>query len=164
MPAPHPPPQAAAGSSARIETGLQAGPVAQGDLPWPDDCGGEACFVGRTRGEDHPEYGPLVRLEYEAYAPMAERVLRDMAETAARRFGLGAVRMIHSIGAVDPGEGSVIIQVAAPHRAEAFDGCRYLIDTLKRALPVWKREIWQRGETFVEGCPAHPEDRGERDA
>jgi molybdopterin synthase catalytic subunit len=96
----------------------------------------------------------LVRLEYEVYEPMATKVLGSMAKDAAKKFGCRAVRMVHARGAVKPGEASVVIQVATPHRGEAFEACRYLIDRLKHDLPVWKREVWRDGETFVDGCCA----------
>lgn len=139
---------------ARIDVGLQDGPVEAITLEWPADCGGEAVFLGRTRMEAHPEHGPLRWLEYECYAEMAEPVLGAMAREAVERFGCRAVRIVHGVGKVMPGEASIVIQCATPHRGEAFDACRYLIDRIKHELPVWKREIWERGETFVEGCCA----------
>lgn len=136
---------------------LHSGPVDAAALPWPDDCGAECVFLGRTRRETHPQFGRLVRLEYEVYAPMARRLLEAMARDAAMRWHCRAVRLVHAQGAIDPGEASVAIQVATPHRGEAFAACRYLIDRLKHELPIWKREVWERGETFVEGCCAHHE-------
>jgi molybdopterin synthase catalytic subunit len=130
------------------------GPVSVVELDWPGGCGGECVFLGRTRGESHGEFGPLVRLEYEVYEPMATKVLGSMAKDAAKKFGCRAVRLVHARGSVAPGEASVVIQVATPHRGEAFEACRYLIDRLKHDLPVWKREVWRDGETFVDGCCA----------
>ena len=141
--------------SIRIE--LTRRPVEAVDLGWPGPCGAEAVFLGRTRVETHPEHGKLIRLEYEAYEPMARSLLREMAEQACEQFGCHAVRIAHALGAVQPGEASVVIQTATPHRSEAFDACRYLIDRIKHELPVWKRELWERGETWVEGCCAHHE-------
>jgi len=141
-----------------IETGMQAGPVSVVSLDWPTDCGGEAIFLGRTRRETHREFGDLLRLEYEAYGPMASKLLDTMAREAAARWGCRIVRIAHATGAVLPGQASVVIQVGTPHRSEAFAACRYLIDRIKHELPIWKREIWQRGETFVEGCCAHTHD------
>jgi len=141
----------------RIQTGLCAGPAIVADIDWPADCGAESVFVGRTRRETHPEFGPLVRLEYEVYAPMAEKLLETMAREAAERWGCRAIRLTHAQGAVAPGKASVVVQVAAPHRSEAFAACRHLIDLIKHELPIWKREIWERGTTFVEGCCVHTE-------
>jgi len=123
---------------------------------WPGDCGAEAIFVGRTRVETHPQFGPLVRLEYEVYGPMALKLMQGMAEEAGQRFGSRAIRVVHAQGPVAPGQASVLIQVATPHRGEVFSACRYLIDRVKHELPIWKREIWEGGQTFVEGCcPSH---------
>jgi len=142
----------------QIETDLQTGPVSIEPLDWPADCGAEACFLGRTRSEVHPEMGALQRLEYEVYEPMVRSRMRQLAQEAAARFDCRRVRMVHAMGPVQIGQASVVIQVAAPHRGEAFAACRHLIDTLKHDLPIWKREIWQHGETFVEGCCAQSRD------
>lgn len=138
----------------RIIAAVQDGPVGAIDLDWPGACGGECVFLGRTRSETHPEFGPLIRLAYEVYAPMAQKVLEQMASDAAERYGCQAVRIVHARGPVAPGEASVVIQVASPHRGESFEACRYLIDRIKQDLPVWKREVWRDGETFVDGCCA----------
>jgi len=134
-----------------IETGLVAGPVDVAPLAWPDDCGAECIFLGRTRIERHGEFGRLLRLEYEAYAPMVEKLMVRMARDAAERFSCRAVRLVHATGVVEPGAASVVIQVATGHRAASFDACRYLIERLKAELPIWKREVWERGQTYVEG-------------
>jgi molybdopterin synthase catalytic subunit len=138
-----------------LDTAMHDGAVAASDLDWPTDCGAESIFLGRTRRETHPEFGELIRLEYEAYGPMAEKLLGVMAREAADRWGCRAVRIAHARGAVEPGQASVVIQVGTPHRSEAFAACRYLIDRIKHELPIWKREIWEHGTTFVEGCCAH---------
>ncbi len=140
--------------SVRIETDLHDGPVLAVSLPWPGDCGAESVFLGRTRGQTHPEFGPLQRLEYEVYAPMARKLMAAMADDAVARFDCRAVRVVHARGPIAVGEASIIIQVAAPHRGEAFAACRHLIERIKHELPIWKREIWQGGETFVEGIAA----------
>lgn len=144
-----------ASDAIHIETGLVAGPVAVTSMSWPGDCGAESIFVGRTRAETHGELGALLRLEYEVYAPMAEKLMDAMARETAEKYDGRAVRMMHANGPVGLGEASVVIQVATPHRGEAFSACRYLIDRLKHELPIWKHEIWEHGRTFVEGCCAH---------
>lgn len=136
---------------ATILTSIHEGPVPVIALDSPHDCGAECIFIGRTRGETHPNHGALLRLEYEMYEPMAAKLLREMAEQAAARWVCGSVRIVHAKGAVPLGEASVVIQVVTPHRAASFEACRHLIEKLKQELPVWKREIWERGETFVEG-------------
>lgn len=141
-------------TTTRIDVALHDGPVDSVALDWPADCGAETVFLGRTRIETHAEHGKLVRLAYEVYEPMALNLLEQMARDAAARFDCRAVRVVHSYGDVAPGQASVVIQVATPHRGDAFDACRHLIDQIKQKLPVWKKEIWQDGETFVEGCCA----------
>ncbi|MCA9290190.1 MAG: molybdenum cofactor biosynthesis protein MoaE [Phycisphaerales bacterium] len=124
--------------------------------PFPQPCGAECIFVGRTRLEHHPEHGALVRLSYEAYRPMALKVLEDLATGAAAQFDCRAVRIVHALGPVPPGAGSVVVQVACGHRGASFDACRHLIDALKKAAPIWKREEWADGTTWSEGTPATP--------
>ncbi len=136
-----------------IDAGIQDGPVDFVTLDFPASCGGEAVFLGRTRADAHVQFGKLVKLEYEVYRPMAVKLLEKMAQDAAAKWGIKMVRVVHASGAVPLGQASVVIQVASPHRGEAFEACRYLIDRLKRELPVWKRETWECGETFVPGTP-----------
>ncbi|MBB6430696.1 molybdenum cofactor biosynthesis protein MoaE [Algisphaera agarilytica] len=136
-----------------ILTGLETDPVAAIDLPTDAACGGECVFLGRTRGETHPDHGELLRLDYEAYAPMVEKLLDQLARGIAESHGCHAVRIVHATGPVAIGEASVVIQTLTGHRAEAFAACREAIDRLKAELPIWKREIWQNGQTFVEGSP-----------
>ena len=129
-------------------------PVAAIDVaPFPRPAGGECIFLGRTRAESHPEHGELKRLSYEAYRPMAEQVLRNLATAAAVEFGCLPVRVHHAVGDVGPGEASVLVQVVTGHRAAAFDACRFLIDRLKATAPIWKREVWADGTTWSRGTP-----------
>jgi len=136
---------------AALITSICQGPVPLIDMSPHDDCGAECVFIGRTRNETHPEHGRLLRLEYEMYQPMVEKLLHAMAQEAATKWICGAVRIVHASRAVPLGQPSVVIQVLTPHRADSFEACRHLIEKLKRELPIWKREIWERGETFVEG-------------
>lgn len=129
-------------------------------LDWPGDCGAECVFIGRTRTQTHEQYGPLIKLCYEVYEPMVLKLMEQMCAEVAMQYDAHAIRMVHSKGDVAPGQGSVVIQVATPHRGESFTACKALIDRLKHELPIWKREIWEGGETFVEGCCVHhPDDR-----
>lgn len=121
--------------------------------PFPPDSGGECVFIGRTRADVHPAHGVLRRLSYDAYRPMAERVLRDLAQQAMERHDCCAVRIHHAIGEVPLGAASVLVQVACGHRAQAFEACRFLIDALKARVPIWKREEWADGSTWSEGSP-----------
>lgn len=135
-----------------IQSGLHPGPVDAAQIPLQPGCGGECVFLGRTRAETHPEHGELLRLDYEAYTEMAEKGLRDLAERIAREHGCHAVRIVHAVGEVPVGAASVAIQTLAPHRPEAFAACRMAIDLLKQEIPIWKKEIWQKGKmSYVEG-------------
>jgi molybdopterin synthase catalytic subunit len=111
------------------------------------DCGGTALFVGTTRS---PNEGRTVdELQYEAYEEVAGPELERVGREAAARHGLGAVYLAHRVGVVPAAEPSVIVAASAPHRAEAFDGCRELIDELKRTAPIWKKERWEGGGRWV---------------
>ena len=136
-------------------------------LPFPaaKECGGLVHFVGTTRDETHPEFGPLVALDYEAHRTVAEHSIRTISTNAARRFDARAIRVRHAIGRVPLTEASVVIEVACPHRAEAFDAARFIIDQLKRQAAIWKQEVWTRGNTWSTGTPANQsagEDEAER--
>ena len=113
------------------------------------DAGGQAgavaTFEGLTRSETHPEHGRLLRLEYEAYGGMATKQLRRLADDAGEKWGVTRLAIVHRTGPVGLGEASVMIAVACPHRAEAFEACRWLIDSLKKDVTIWKREIWESG-------------------
>ena len=113
-------------------------------------CGGTALFVGTTRSPD--EGHQVDELQYEAYAELAEPEMERVARKAAASHGLGAVYLAHRVGVVPAAEPSVIVAASAPHRAEAFAGCRELIDELKRSAPIWKKERWAGGGRWV-GVP-----------
>ena len=95
-------------------------------------------------------------LDYEAYREMALEQMRGLAADAVARFGVRDVAMVHRLGRLEVGETSVLIVTASAHRAAAFDACRWLIDTLKKTVPIWKKEtfadgaIWSDGEAFPE--------------
>ena len=115
---------------------------------------GAVClFLGVVR--DH-NAGRAVRfLEYEAYEEMAERLLADLEEDARRRFPVTSVRVVHRLGRMEIGEASVAVAVASPHRAEAFEACRHVIDVLKKTVPIWKKEFYADGAVWLEG-PGEP--------
>lgn len=112
-----------------------------------DPFGGVCVFEGCTRAETHAERGRLLRLEYESYDQMAASQMQTIADTARQRWPIVRLGMVHRVGAVPIGEPSVVIAVTCAHRAEAFEACRWLIDTLKHDVPIWKREIWESGES-----------------
>ena len=112
------------------------------------DCGGLVLFSGTAR--DHAEGRPGVeRLEYEAYESQVVPRLREVADEARVRWpAVGRIALLHRTGALEVGEAAVVVVVSAPHRAEAFDAARFCIDTLKRSVPIWKRESWAGGESW----------------
>jgi molybdopterin synthase catalytic subunit len=92
-------------------------------------------------------------LVYEAYGSMAQRQMEQLAEQAMRRWPLSDVAIVHRVGTLRVGETSVVISVAAGHRGEAFDACEWLIDELKRTVPIWKKEIYTEGEAWIDDRP-----------
>jgi len=92
-------------------------------------------------------------LDYEAYREMALSQMRGLAEEARTRFGVREVAMVHRLGRLMVGETSVLIAVASAHRGAAFDACRWLIDTLKKTVPIWKKETFADGAVWADGEP-----------
>jgi len=116
---------------------------------WHPGAGALVTFEGVVR--DNSRGKQVQYLEYEAYVEMAEPQLRAIAATVHERWDIPHVAIAHRFGRIEIGEASVIIVVASPHRAEAFDACRYIIDTLKATVPIWKKEVATDGESWVEG-------------
>jgi MoaE-MoaD fusion protein len=109
--------------------------------------GGLATFTGVVRDESRGRR--VVRLTYEAYTAMAERVLAGVGREAEERWPGVRLAIVHRVGVLVPGDVAVVIAAAAPHRAEAFDACRFAIERLKEDAPIWKRETYQDGESWV---------------
>lgn len=113
------------------------------------DANGAVCtFVGQVRNNSRGR--EVAYLEYNAYVPMAEKMLLRIAEEAEAKWGC-EVAVQHRIGRIELGEASVAVVVGSPHRAEAFEACRYCIDTLKADVPIWKREVCPDGAYWIEG-------------
>jgi molybdopterin synthase catalytic subunit len=108
-----------------------------------EEAGAVNVFIGTTR--NHSNGRVVTLLEYEAYEPMAVKMMRQIAGIARERWDVHGVSIVHRIGAVPVGEASVVIAVASAHRREAFEACRFLIDELKRVVPIWKREHFADG-------------------
>jgi molybdopterin synthase catalytic subunit len=106
-------------------------------------------------------------LDYEAYEEMALKLMEELAAEARAKFGVREVRIVHRLGRLMVGETSVLIVVASAHRGQAFDACRWVIDTLKKKVPIWKKEtfvdgaVWVDGEPFPAGLALMPEDKHE---
>ena len=108
--------------------------------------GAVVTFVGRARNRSDDDR-QVLELEYEAYGPMAERVLAEIASEAAERWG-ASVGMVHRIGRVPIGEASVVIACSAPHRDAAYQASRHVIEAIKERLPIWKRERFSDGSEW----------------
>ncbi|MBM4236857.1 MAG: molybdenum cofactor biosynthesis protein MoaE [Euryarchaeota archaeon] len=111
--------------------------------------GAVVAFVGVVRGEE--EGRRIRRMEMEAYEEMAERELASLRQRAMEEFGLEDAVIIHRIGPLAPGDNIVLIVVSSAHRKEAFAGAQFLIDELKKVVPLWKKEFHAGGEEWVEG-------------
>ena len=109
--------------------------------------GGVCVFLGTTRAEISPDGHELLALDYEAYPEMATEQLRDLGTRARQQWPAVRLAIVHRTGRVALAEPSVLIAVSTPHRADAFECCRWLIDTLKAELAVWKREVWEGGRS-----------------
>jgi molybdopterin synthase catalytic subunit len=120
------------------------------------DSGAIALFLGTTR-RDLVGGREVIALDYEAYAEMAVAQMKQLAEEARGRWPISRIVMLHRIGRVDVGQPSVLIAVSTPHRAEAFEACRFLIDRIKAEATIWKKEIWSdRSSSWVEGHGRQP--------
>ena len=109
--------------------------------------GGTALFVGTTR--DHSDGKKVLALEYEAYVPMALKLMHRIVSDVKAKWEVHKISMVHRTGRLEVGEASVAIAVSTSHRAEAFEACRYAIDTLKTEVPIWKKEFFENGEVWV---------------
>ncbi|MEW6744171.1 MAG: molybdenum cofactor biosynthesis protein MoaE [Planctomycetota bacterium] len=109
--------------------------------------GGVCVFVGRTRAAARGRR--VVRLAYEAYRPMALAEIEKIVACARERFGVERLSAVHRLGDVGLGEASVVVVAAARHRDEAFRACRFVIDELKKTVPIWKNEIYADGSAWV---------------
>ncbi len=107
------------------------------------ESGGINVFLGTTR--NHSKEKRVRMLEYEAYEPMAVRTMEKLAEIAKERWHAHRVSIVHRVGKVPIGEASVAIAVSSAHREEAFKACKFVIDELKRVVPIWKREHFADG-------------------
>jgi molybdopterin synthase catalytic subunit len=116
-----------------------------------DEDGAVVVFDGIVR--NHSRGRPTLHLDYEAYEEMAIRQMRTLGEKARERFGVRQVTMVHRLGHLEIGETSVLIVVASDHRSAAFEACRWLIDTLKQSVPIWKKETFADGQVWAPGEP-----------
>lgn len=112
-----------------------------------DSAGAVVTFVGVVRGNSKGK--KVLYLEYEAYKEMAEKKLAEIGDEIRERWGLSNIAIRHRVGHLEVGEVAVVIAVASPHRKEGFEACHYAIERLKQVVPIWKKEVWEDGETWV---------------
>ena len=113
--------------------------------------GAALVFEGVVRNQSRGR--TTIYLDYEAYEEMALREMESLATQALNRFQIRGVALVHRLGRLQIGETSVLIAVASAHRAAAFEACRWLIDTLKRTVPIWKKEYFEDGAVWADGEP-----------
>lgn len=113
------------------------------------EAGAIAIFDGVVR--NNADGKKVLRMEYEAHKDMAENMMRKLADETIKKYAVLSVAMQHRTGLLEIGESSVIIAVSSAHRAEAFEACRYVIDTIKVTLPIWKKEYFDDGSKWVKG-------------
>jgi len=111
--------------------------------------GAVVVFLGIVRDEDQ---GRKVRyLEYDAYRSMAEKEMRRVGEEVLARWPATRIAVRHRFGRLEVGEMALVVAVSAPHRRDAFEACRFAIDRIKEIVPIWKKEVWDDGEAWLEG-------------
>ena len=121
-----------------------------------DDSGAVALFLGVVRDNSVDAAGVRRRvlyLEYDAYLEMAEQKLREVAEEALSRWPITDVAIAHRTGRLEIGETSLLVAVSSPHRHEAFAACHHIVNRIKEVVPIWKKEVWEGGEAWIEGEP-----------
>ncbi len=114
----------------------------------PED-GATVTFDGFVRNQSHDR--PTLYLDYEAYESMALAKMREIGAHLHEKYRIHCVAMVHRLGRLEIGETSVFIAVSAPHRAAAFEACGFAIDTLKRTVPIWKKEYFEDGAVWADG-------------
>ena len=139
--------------SAQISVSISAEPIdvatATG-AAGTTETGATGVFVGTVRATPSEEADKqVVRLEYEAHPTLAEETLRTVALQAAEKWPLARIVAIHRTGSCEVGEPTVVIACSAAHRAEALEACRWLIDEVKATVPIWKKEIYTDGSSWV---------------
>ena len=112
-----------------------------------DSNGAVITFLGTTR--DFSEGRNVEYLEYEAYQPMAENMLQQIADELREKWGIDDFAVAHRVGRVDIGEISLVVALSSPHRQQAFEAGQYVVDRIKQLVPIWKKEAFEGGEVWV---------------
>src|SRR2546425_1791250 len=123
--------------------------VALAGVVRPREAGAVVPFDGFVRNQSHNR--PTLYLDYEAYESMALAKMREITAQMHEKFAIHRVAIVHRLGRLEIGETSVFIAVSSAHRAAAFDACRFAIDTLKRTVPIWKKEYFEDGAVWADG-------------
>ena len=114
-----------------------------------DESGAVTLFYGVVRNNNLGRR--VLYLEYDAYPEMATKMMREIAEEIKTRWPVTAIAIQHRTGRLEIGETSLLVAVSAPHRKEAFEACHALVDRFKEVVPIWKKEVWEGGEEWIEG-------------
>ena len=117
------------------------------DLVRKDSNGAVVTFVGAVR--DSSEGRNVLHLEYEAYQPMAENMLHQIAREVQERWAIQDIAIAHRLGKLAIGEISLVVALASPHRNEAFEASQYVLDRIKHVVPIWKKEVFEGGEAWI---------------
>ncbi len=120
-----------------------------------DDAGAIALFYGVVR--DHNRGRKVMHLEYDAYPEMATKVMQRIANEVKERFNVAEMAIQHRTGRLEIGETSLLVAVSAAHRREAFEACQALVDRFKEEVPIWKKEVFEGGEEWIESDPSAPD-------
>ena len=135
---------------ARIQTHAFTQDIFDGIQHFPE-CGGIGVFIGTVR--NHHEGKSVQALKYTAYAPVAEKMIRQIEQDIQQKYGVSYIRVVHRIGALGIGETAIIAIAYAAHRREAFQACEEAVERVKHEVPVWKEEFYCDGTSqYVEGC------------
>ncbi len=116
-----------------------------------ENAGAIDVFIGTVRNKTKGK--AVVKLDFEAYEPMAIAEMQKIVNTAKKKWSIEKIAVVHRVGLLEIGDVPVVIAVSTPHRKDSFDACQFVIDTLKETVPIWKKEIFEDGEVWV---AAHP--------
>jgi molybdopterin synthase catalytic subunit len=120
-----------------------------------DEAGAIALFYGIVRNENIGR--KVLWLEYDAYPEMAIKKMREVADEVHAKFPVTGIGVLHRTGRLEIGETSLLVAVSSGHRKEGFEACHYAVDRIKQIVPVWKKEVFEGGEEWIEGAVPHPD-------
>ena len=114
-----------------------------------NECGAGALFYGVVRNEN---MGRNVQyLEYDVYPEMAIKKMNEVAEEVRAKYPITGIGVLHRVGRLEIGETSLLVAVSSAHRVAAFEACHFAVDRIKQIVPIWKKEVWEDGEEWIEG-------------